>query len=191
MSVDMSGGGASTPDGGSMGGTLQQMGGSLQQFGQAGSARALAAMQSISSSMPSSVKAIPGDPVIAQRVGCAAGIALLAASLLGILRLQSSALAKLVNFYALALAVMTLVLETEIPQVALPKESILGHARCFSKPQGLAGFYFVQSSLAFAQESVLHFLAAFVALMACALDLAIWYARRSAIVDDDTTLIAG
>merc|ERR1712146_778216 len=46
-------------------------------------ARVLAFARSASSSLPGSVREIPGDPVVAQRVGLAAGCSLLTVAVLG------------------------------------------------------------------------------------------------------------
>mmetsp|Transcript_94351 Transcript_94351/g.148454 ORF Transcript_94351/g.148454 Transcript_94351/m.148454 type:complete len:206 (+) Transcript_94351:73-690(+) len=158
-----------------------------------GSARAIALAKGVAAAMPGVVQAIPGDPVIAQRVGVV-GSALLAVTsvlgLVGVLKQERSAIALLADIYGSLLAALCIVLEADHPQLAVAKDIISNQARVLGSPQGLAVLLFVQTSLAFALGTVWFVLSGIVALSAGILHVVIWYTRSSAIGNDNTPLVA-
>lgn len=89
------------------------------------------------------------------------------------------------------LAVLTVVLEAEIPQVAALREAVIGQARFLGTPQGIAALHFVQCNFAFVQGSVSYVLAGLVTVVAVLLQLLVWYTRGGTIGSDSTGLIAG
>lgn len=133
--------------------------------------------------------------MIAKRTGSAAGAMLLTTSTLsvvGLFQLPACKVGLLVNFYSMALAALTILLEADIWQIATIREIILFQARCLGAPQGLGLLHLVQGTLAFAQGSVIFTLGGLVALAASALDFAVWYIRsRSMATADSSGLIVG
>mmetsp|Transcript_46395 Transcript_46395/g.92044 ORF Transcript_46395/g.92044 Transcript_46395/m.92044 type:complete len:189 (+) Transcript_46395:59-625(+) len=162
-----------------------------------GGAPALEKLKAVASDFPGLLQAVPGDPVIAKRIGLSGGFALLIAALLGpfsvgIFISEASAVGHVANVYSLFLALLSLLLDAEFEQAAAPRELVLSHVRCLGLPQGVGVIHLVQSSLAFAQGSAGHILAGIPALIAGVLQLVIWRLRTGALASNDNTgLIAG
>jgi hypothetical protein len=145
-------------------------------------------LRNVWATMPTNVKDVPGDPLIARRTGLVAGALLVLTALLapmGALAIEASHIAHLANLYGLALGALTVLLEVELPQAERFREAVVGQARFLAAPQGMGALHLAQGALAIAQGSIGHVIAGTAALAACALDFVIWYLRRGAMMDTD------
>eukprot|EP00929_Paragymnodinium_shiwhaense_P029796 TRINITY_DN17006_c0_g1_i1.p1 TRINITY_DN17006_c0_g1~~TRINITY_DN17006_c0_g1_i1.p1 ORF type:complete len:216 (+),score=28.02 TRINITY_DN17006_c0_g1_i1:151-798(+) len=184
-------GGAAGAGGGGAGNAAAAAADQLKLIG----ARAFALAQGAGDNLPGSVKAIPGDPLIARRVGTAAGglLALISfLALLGGIHLEEVAVAYLADAYGLAMAAVTLLIEAEFPQVAAARDIVVSQARFLGTPLGVGGLQLAQGLLALSQGTVGHVLAGLLALVAGGLDLFLWHQRpQMPDADGSSGLITG